>query len=165
MSGCRADRGREAVYAAEEAAVGGTDLDDRRSLADLRRVAAEVVDGVWWRSCRGPAVAVGGARADALSSRAVQGRGRVPGPVEVRLAELQQTSATLAHELAHALVGVERGHDERFRAAHVDVLAVLAGAGPAGALASSYARLGVAPGRRRWPSPVRAEGPGFVIVP
>ncbi|MET0459257.1 MAG: hypothetical protein ABW195_08415 [Ilumatobacteraceae bacterium] len=157
-----ADQGREAVYAAEEAAFGGTDADHVVALPALQALAASVVAGDWWGSCGGPSVEVVGARADAASSSARTARG--PGVV-VRLAPPQWTVATVSHELAHALAGVDHGHDERFRAAHVDVVAVLAGAEAAAVLGRSYGAHGVPPGHRSWPSPERGRGDGFVIVP
>jgi hypothetical protein len=84
--------------------------------------------------------------------------------VEIRLTDDQLTTATVAHELAHALAGVDHGHDESFRAAYVDVVAVLAGTGPATALAEAFAAMGIAGGARRWPPPHRAAGDGFVVV-
>ena len=72
---------------------------------------------------------------------------------------------TLTHELAHALAGVTAGHDGWFRAAHIDVVALLAGAGAADDLARAYAAAGLTIGDRRWPSPVRGVGDGFAIIP
>ena len=46
------DVGREAVYAAEEATFGGTDVDEPVALADLVARAATVVGGTWWQSCQ-----------------------------------------------------------------------------------------------------------------
>jgi hypothetical protein len=156
------DVGREAVYTAEEAALGGTDLDVPRPFATLVDAAAGVTTGSWWRACEGPPVEVVMARRDAASSnaRAATGRG-----VVVRLAAGQLTSLTVAHELAHALAGIARGHDERFRAAHVDVVAMLAGGGQGDALRRSYADHGVPAGGRDWPPPHRHRGRGFVVVP
>jgi hypothetical protein len=72
--------------------------------------------------------------------------------------------ATVAHELAHALAGVGHGHDGVFRAAYVDVVTALAGAAPAAALAEAFAAMGIAAAARRWPSPHRIAGDGFVVV-
>ena len=83
--------------------------------------------------------------------------------VEIRLADGQLTETTVAHELAHALAGVDRGHDERFRAAHVDVTALLCGAA-ARTLAATYRSFGLAVGDRAWPAPWRADGDTFRIV-
>jgi hypothetical protein len=156
------DVGREAVYAAEESTFGGTDVDQPLALARLVARAAEVVDGTWWQSCGAPVVDVGIARADAVSSSA---RPSSRGDVVVRLACGQLTTTTLAHELAHALAGVAHGHDERFRAAHVDVVAVLTGGVLADVLRRTYLEHGVPPGARAWPPPHRLSGPGFLIVP
>jgi hypothetical protein len=155
------DAGREAVYAAEDRAFGGTDLDEPEHLHHLRAIAATLTATDWWPSAGGPAVAIEAARDDAGSSSARGGGGRVV----VRLAASQRTRATLGHELAHALAGVDHGHDATFRAAHVDVVAMIAGAGAAAALVAAYAEVGVPPARRRWPPPVRAAGDGFVLLP
>lgn len=163
MSGGLPDAGRTAVYEAEDAVFGGTFLDETRPLAELVREAAEVTTGEWWHSAGGPAVRVVAARRSATSSSA---RTRPDGgSVEVRLAGSQQDLATLAHELAHALAGIEHGHDATFRAALVDVCALVADGGASGALERAYRSLGVPAGRRRWPPPVRATGAGFVVVP
>ena len=158
---CREDRGREAVYAAEEAAFGGTDLEDHLPLDALRARATTLVDGDWWVRAGGPPVDVVAARVDARTSTARR-RG---GAALIRLAEAQLDIATVAHELAHVLAGIDRGHDEWFRAAHVDVVAVLAGSGASAALAASYRTFGLPVAPRPWPPPVRGVGDSFVIVP
>ena len=155
------DIGRAATYAAEEDAFGGTDLDDESSLAALVATATTITTGEWWRACGAPAVHVEAASTAAHSSSA-----RSTGPaVIVRLAGGQRTPGTLTHELAHALAGVAAGHDGVFRAAHVDVVALLAGAAVAADLLRAYAGAGLAVGDRRWPSPVRVMGDGFAIIP
>lgn len=157
------DRGRTAVYAAEDAAFGGTDVDDEQPLAALVELAAVVTGGPWWREVGGPPVVVVAARGDARSSSA---RARVGEPtVRIALAGGQRNVTTLAHELAHALAGVTHGHDATFRAAHVDVVALLAGGRAADALAAAYDRLGVPPGARSWSRPVRLVGEGFAVLP
>jgi hypothetical protein len=159
---CPDDRGREAVYAAEEAAFGGTSLAEREPFAELQARADGIVRGVWWNRAGGPPTEVVAARASAQASSA---RSADPARAVIRLAAAQLDEATVAHELAHVLAGVGHGHDERFRAAHVDVIAVLAGSGPAEALAAAYRAFGLVIGARTWPPPVRAEGDSFVIVP
>jgi hypothetical protein len=156
------DRGREAVYAAEEAAFGGTDFDVPRPYAALVELAAGVVGGSWWRACGGPSVELGMARAGAASSsaRTASRRG-----VRLRLAAGQLSSATIAHELAHALAGDGSGHGDRFRAAHVDLVALLGGRQLADDLRWCYGTHGVPPGARAWPPPYRAVGSGFVMIP
>ena len=153
------ERGWAAVAAAEERAFGGTELDET---IDRRTAEARVVEatgGPWWRGC-GPAVIVARPRASARSSSARL----VTDRVEIQLTDAQLSVATVAHELAHALAGVDRGHGGEFRAAYVDVVAVLAGAAPALALSEAFAAMGIAAGARRWPPPHRAAGDGFVVV-
>lgn len=158
---CVADRGREAVYAAEEAAFGGTAHADPRTLAHLQSLSRSVVDGDWWRHTGAPAVAVVAARRSARSSSA-----RVTGShTVIRLATGQLDEATLAHEIAHVLAGVGRGHDERFRAAHVDVVRLLAGSAAASMLTEAYADFDLSVGQRGWPPPSGAAGESFLIVP
>ena len=156
-----ADDGRTAAYAAEDAAFGGTDLDREVELDELRAVAARVTTSDWWGACGGPPVAVDLARAGAHSSSARDGGGGVA----IRLAAGQRTAGTLAHELAHALAGVAHGHDATFRAAVLDVAAMVAGAPTAAGLADAYEQLAVPAGRRAWPAPVLLTGPGFAVVP
>jgi hypothetical protein len=164
VSGAPGDEGRTAVYEAEAAAFGGTLLDEIRPLGELVRAAEEVTTGAWWRSAGGPAVCVVTARQGAASSSARVGPCG-DRPVEVRLAAAHHDVATLAHELAHALAGIRHGHDATFRAAMVDVCALLADRRASGALERAYRALAVPAGRRHWPPPVRATGAGFVVVP
>jgi hypothetical protein len=160
----RDDDGRTAVYAAEEVAFGGTDATDDHDIAELAAAAAVLTAGEWWRSAGGPHVRVVAARRSAGSSTARAEP--VPGAaVDVHVAAGQRTVATLAHELAHALAGVARGHDALFRAAHVDLTALLVGRAAALALTAAYRELGVPAASRAWPSPVRVTGDGFVVVP
>jgi hypothetical protein len=84
--------------------------------------------------------------------------------VEVTFAEGQLTLATVAHELAHALAGINHGHDAVFRAAFVDVIAVVAGADAADDLAGSFRAMGIDPAVRRWPAPYWACGDDFVVT-
>lgn len=162
----RCDRGQTAVGAAELAAFGGTDLETQRPLEELAARAAAVCATPWWGRAGGPAVRIGPARSTARSSSARAGRpgGAGRGPVTIRLAPGQRDLATVGHELAHALAGVEHGHDERFRAAAVDVLAVLAGAAAAEELRRAFASHGLAVAARPWPPPARLEGDTFVVL-
>jgi len=160
-AGSFVDRGREAVYAAEEAALAGTDLDVPCLLEELQARAAQLAAGDWWRSTGAPNVTVMGARVGTRSSSA----GGDADGMTVRLAGPQSTLLTLTHELAHALAGPACGHDGSFRRAHLDVVAVMAGAGAASALADSYAALALAVSERRWAVPARGHGPGFTMVP
>jgi len=159
-----ADVGRVAVTEAEDGAFGGTELDRTCPLEDLVALADDVTSGSWWAAAAAPRVRVAGARAGTASSSARAAAAR-PGEVVVRVADGQRTVGTVTHELAHALAGVASGHDARFRAAHVDLVAVVAGADAGRMLASAYAAAGVPAGRRGWPAPFRAVGAGFVVVP
>ncbi len=155
------DLGRAATYAAEEDAFGGSDLDAETSLEALVALAATVTGAEWWRMCGAP-----GVRVEAASIAAHSSSARAAGSVAlVRLASGQLTPGTLTHELAHALAGVAAGHDSRFRAAHVDVVAFVAGAGAAADLATAYGVAGLTVADRGWPSPVRVVGDGFTIIP
>lgn len=142
-----ADIGREAVYAAEIAAFEGTSHESLTPFDDLAALALVIVEATWWP--HGP-IEVVPARSDAGSSSTRQhGGGR---PV-VRLATPQMTPATIVHEFAHVLAGVEHGHDEVFRRAHVDLVGFCLGDGPVGWLLDGYAAMGLAPGSRAWPAP------------
>ena len=158
------DHDRSAVYAAELAAFDGTDLESRQEFARIAELVGALTAGSWW--C-GPTVDLRRARRDALSSTTrcpVAG----PDPLIIRLADGQLTVATAAHELAHALAGVDRGHDATFRIAYLDVIEVITNVDPLDRrhdlhvvqLASAFeaARLDV--GARRWPAP-----PASVVGP
>jgi hypothetical protein len=147
------------VAAAEEIAFGGTVADAPLVRRALEQRLEALTAGPWWRCC-GPVVTVSTPRGGARSSSA---RDR-PGHVDIRLADEQLTLATVAHELAHALAGVDRGHDAVFRAAFVDVASVLAGAEAAVALADAFVAMGAALAPRRWPTPYWAVGDGFVVT-
>jgi hypothetical protein len=149
----------EAVYAAEEAAFGGTDFDEELDGRGLQRVLATITSGDWWQACGAPEVHLRRARAGANTSSA---HSPAAGCVVIRLA--RTSASTVSHELAHALAGVGCGHSALFRAAHVDVVTVLAGTTAADRLAQAYVDHDVPIGGRRWERPVRLQGPGFVMT-
>jgi hypothetical protein len=153
------DRGRAAVSAAEDMAFGGTELDLALDRASADEAVAAITGGPWWISC-GPAVTLASPRGGTRSSSTRARRDHV----EITLAEGQLTLATVAHELAHALAGIGHGHDAVFRAAFVDVIAVLAGPDAADDLAGSFRAMRVDPGARTWPAPYWAVGDGFVVT-
>jgi hypothetical protein len=158
---CAVDRGKTAVYAAEDAAFGGAEIDTVVAFAQLHSVGRRTIDGEWWSLAGGPPVEVVRAPANALSSSA-----RVCHSLPVvHIAAAQSTVSTLAHELAHVLAGVGHGHDELFRSAHVDMVAVLAGSGPARQLERAYRDFGLAVARRPWPPPFTGRGDTFLLVP
>ena len=157
------DVGRTAVGAAELAAFGGTDIDEERPLKELAGRARSLVEGSWWRTAGGPDVVVTASRVDARSSRAVASARGADGAVLIRLAPGQRDVATLAHELAHALAGVDHGHGGRFRIAAIDVLAALAGAAHGETLAASFSAFQLAVAERPWPPPEGPAGDTFVM--
>ena len=118
-----------------------------------------VVKGEWWA---GPAVEVLASRAGAASSSTrcvVMAAGRCCDDPARR--EPQTTMATAAHELGHALAGVGEGHGPVFRAAYLDVIAVITNADSTDRrhelhvhqLATAFAEDGLSVGDRRWPQP------------
>jgi hypothetical protein len=146
----RVDRGRAEVYAAELMAFDGTELEVLVPFDQLVVMAHHIVTGAWWPA--GP-VRVIRARRDARASTTRSCVDFGTGSAVVRLAASQCTQATLAHELAHVVVGVGAGHGSGFRRAHVDVAAVMFGAERATWLADAYVAAGLALADRSWPLP------------
>ncbi len=146
----------EAVYAAELAAFDGTDLEDVVDFEQLCASMTAVMGGDWWT---GPSVEVRAARSDASTSRCIKSGGG--DRTEIRLARPQTTVATAAHELAHALAGAGAGHGPLFRAAYLDVVAVITNIDTTDRrhdlhvdqLATAFSSSGLAVARRRWPPP------------
>ena len=154
------DPGQVAVAEAEEAAFGGTTLDAPSTREELTTLVHALVAGEWWHR-NGPPVHVVAPRRSTRSSTAR----RCGDGVEIRLATEQLTIATAAHELAHALAGIDHGHDATFRAAHVDVVAVIADAASAERLVVAYGAFDLVVGLRSWSPPWRMDGDGFRILP
>ena len=152
------DTGREAVYAAEIAAFEGTSYESLVALDHLISLADRIAVGGWWPLAPARVVA---ARVDARSSTTRQRGGDDP---VIRLAAPQLTEATLVHELAHVLAGVDRGHGGVFRRAHVDIAEVAFGGEPAAWLGDAYGAMGLDLGRRRWPKPPRGDVGGPVAL-
>lgn len=152
------DRGRAEVYAAELTAFDGTDLETVRTIDEIRAVVEAVVAHDWWS---GPPVRVVARRSDAASSCAHG----VGSGVEIRLAAPQATWATAAHELAHALAGVNEGHGSTYRRAMLDVVDVLTntvvrprrGRMHVDQLADSYTAAGLTIAERAWPRPTAGD--------
>ena len=154
-----ADAGRAALYAAELAAFDGTDLEVPRGQTSAARLASVVTEGEWWP---GPEVVVRAARAGAGSSSCHSvGQNRSGSSLEIRLATVQTTTATVAHELAHALAGPRRGHDPLFRRAYLDLITVVTNSDPTarrhslhvGQLADALRLAGLVVAAREWPAP------------
>lgn len=140
-----ADDDRAQVYAAELMAFDGTDLEQVVPFDDLLVLAERVMGDPWWPV---DPVPVRAARSDAQSSSTRSGR-----DVVVRLARPQQTPATLVHELAHVVAGLDAGHGPLFRRAHVDVAALAFGPEPARWLATAYHAAALALAERPWSGP------------
>lgn len=160
------DVDRSAVYAAELAAFDGTDLETPIAFDVLVNRVESVLQGEWWP---GPPITVRAARRDAASSSTrCWGEDGSRSRSEVRFAVGQLTVATAAHELAHALAGVDAGHGPTFRAAYVDVVTVITNVDSrarrrdlhARQLSTAFAAAGLVIGDRHWaPPPVSASGP------
>ena len=153
-----ADLGREAVYAAEIAAFEGTSYESLVPIADLHALATRVTGSTWWPHGEIEVVA---ARSDARSSSTRQRGGARP---VVRLAAPQMTAATLVHEFAHVLAGLDAGHGPVFRRAHVDLVGFSFGDVEACWLLDGYAVMDLAPGERRWAAPPVVPAPGGPLV-
>lgn len=160
------DRDRTALYAAELAAFDGTDLERVVGLDAVIAAMRDVIESQWWP---GPSVAIRGARADARSSSARCSA--VGGGTTIAIAAGQATMATAAHELAHALAGAEVGHDASFRAAYLDVIAVLTNRSSVERrgdlhgeqLRDALSAAGLDVGNRRWPAPPEAVSGPIVL--
>lgn len=152
------DVGREAVYAAEIAAFDGTAYESLVEFDELVAIAGRVAASTWWP--HGP-VRVVRARRDASSSSTRQRGSAAP---IVRLAAPQMTPATVIHELAHVLAGLDVGHGSTFRRAHLDLVGYSFGGSEAGWLLDAYAAVGLAPGSRAWPEPRVRHAPGGAIA-
>ena len=152
------DADRSAVYAAELAAFDGTDLEDVIDFWRLVERMRSVTTGEWWP---GPLVDVTVARTDAASSSTRCAMPAAGGRTMIRLAATQMTVATAAHELAHGLAGLGDAHGPVFRAAYVDVVAVITNIDSTDRrrelhvdqLATAFAELGLSIAARRWPPP------------
>jgi hypothetical protein len=139
------DHGRAEVYAAELAAFDGTELEAVVGFDELVGLANRIMSEAWWPRGR---VTVRRARSDARSSAT-----RHTSRAVIHLAAPQMTPATMIHELAHVLAGVDAGHGESFRRAHVDLADAAFGPGRGSWLADAYADVGLSLGERRWSPP------------
>jgi hypothetical protein len=157
------DRDRRQVYAAELAAFDGTDLERVIGFDAVKMMMRSVVDGDWWP---GRTVEVRAARSDAQTS-VTQCSVDDDSSAAVSIAPPQATVATGAHELAHALAGVEHGHDALFRRAHLDLVQAITnmsridGRGDLHVvqLRRAYEAAGLDVVERRWPAPPIEGGP------
>ena len=151
------DHGRAEVYAAELAAYEGTELETVVAFDDLVVLAGRVMSEAWWPRAR---VQVRRARSDARSSAT-----RHTSRTAIHLAAPQMTPATLIHELAHVLAGVDAGHGALFRRAHIDLANFAFGSDRGRWLEAAYASAGLALGDRRWPPPARPAANSMALGP
>jgi len=159
------DSDRAAVYAAEQAAFDGTDLESVRPVEGVVAAIDAVTSGAWWP---GPRVEVTSTRRDARSSSA---RLVDDSATEIRLSREQMTVATAAHELAHALAGPAAGHGAVYRAAYLDVVAVMTNIDSVDRrhhlhveqLAEAFRDAGLSVGERRWPPPPESTGTAIAL--
>ena len=159
------DTERTAVYAAEQAAFDGTDLESVRPFEVVVAAIDAVTSGAWWP---GPGVRVTSTRRDSRSSSARLVDDSV---TEIRLSREQMTVATAAHELAHALAGPAAGHRALYRAAYLDVVAVMTNIDSVDRrhrihveqLAEAFRDAGLNVGERRWPPPPESTGSAIAL--
>ena len=142
-----ADHGREAVYAAEEAAFGGTSYDSLVEFDELLWLRNALQSSSWWGAGQ---IVVERARTDAVSSTTRQCDG---GQAQIRIAQPQCTPLTFAHEAAHLLAGVASGHGPVFRRAEIDVVVAMFGSEPGMWLADSFTEMGLEVAPRSWREP------------
>lgn len=155
----RRDLHRQRVYDAEDAAFGGTTLDEPLAWAALVAVVHAVTHHPWWRDLGVPAPAVRPARDDAARSSADGGT--------IRFARPGRTALTAAHELAHHLVAALVGphvepHGPQFRAAELRTVAIVGGDEARAVLDAEWARWGLPAAAWPWPEP--PPGPGLALV-
>jgi len=143
------DGDRQRVYDAEDAAFLDTSYADRLGERGCRWLLERLVATPWWAAAGGGTPVLRAARADSTRSTAVTSAGRA----ELRIGPGMDHVSVLSHEAAHLLATPGAGHGPVFRAAHLDVAAVVLGRHGAGRLAERYARAGLAVAARGWPDP------------
>jgi hypothetical protein len=156
MSAARSgDHDRQRVYDAEEAAFGGTTLDEPLSWDDVEVLMSAVTSDRWWTELAIPAPRLLRARADARTSRADGSA--------IRICRDGQTALTLIHELGHHLSGhlpwpssdvADSAHGPRFRASALRVAMVVAGPVAVDQLARAWRSHGLSVTIWAFPEPV-----------
>jgi hypothetical protein len=129
------DAERRRTYDAENRAFQGTLAEAALTFAEVSDLAQSLMSTPWWRSRAQPVRLVRG-RGIAVHSHYSHDLGRIT------LSEAQQTPATLAHELAHAVS--DDGHGPRFRAALCALITGLCGKKPATTLLNEFSTGGLA---------------------
>lgn len=148
----RRDVHRQRVYDAEEAAFGGTLLDDPLDWDTLVALFGAVVHHPWWRSLGVTTPALVQARVDSQRSSS--------DGTTIRISPHGRTPLTVAHELAHHISPGDQ-HGPAFRAAELRTVAVVGGVEARRRLAAEWARWGLPPGS--WDRPEPPDGPGIAV--
>lgn len=130
-----ADRERARTYAAEARAFVGTLAEEPLTFAEVVELVQAVTDSAWWRSCGAGTVRVERGRPGSIHSRHLVGTDRIV------ITEVQQTPATVAHELAHRCTPDR--HGPVFRGTLVALVALICGDVAAAALAEEFAADGL----------------------
>lgn len=134
------DRGRQAVYDAEDAVFTGSVFDTVLTFPDAAEFGSVVCTSSWWQRHVAATPSFTVARADAHTSRAF-------GTREVRLAPIGCRPHVVVHELAHVaattLTGIRHGHDRIFRGIEIEVCRVVFGADVADRLSSRFGSVGL----------------------
>lgn len=123
------DGERRRTYDAETRAFEGTLAEAPLTFAEVRELTVGFTATAWWQSRADPVVVVRG-QGTGIHSHFDRASG------QITLTEVQQTPATLAHELAHAVS--DDGHGPQFRGALCAVVRGLCGAGPSDTLRAEF---------------------------
>ncbi len=145
------DSDRSRVYAAEDLVFDETLFTEPLGATGIVEMARLIAADPWWLA-EGIEFRVTPARRESHHSSA-----RVTaGVARIRLSLRQEDAATLAHELAHLVAthrGGRTGHGPLFRAAELDVVAVVCGTAASARLARAFADDGLAIAPRLWQAP------------
>lgn len=113
------DSQRARTYAAERRAFEGTLAEAALTFAEVGDLVAEMVATPWWRDHGPSGVTVRRGQGTRIHS------GAEIATATITISEVQQTPATVAHELAHLCGG--SGHDDVFRGALLALIGALCG--------------------------------------
>jgi hypothetical protein len=152
-----ADLERSRTYAAETRAFEGTLAESPLTFAEIVDIVSSVTATTWWaRYASGPVLLKRGAQSR-IHSQACSATGTVV------ISEVQQTPATVAHELAHLCRG--SGHDSRFRGAELALICAICGPTAAEILRTEFAAESLGfdafDSLSDWPSGLLARHPRF----
>lgn len=154
------DTDRQRVYDAEDAAFLDTAYAERLGERGCRWLVERFVATPWWAATGGPVPRLRAARADSARSTTVL---RADG-AELRIGPGMDQAHVLSHELAHLLATPDAGHGPQYRAAHLDVAAVLLGRHGADRLAERLTRWALDVPARQWPPPPDHGDGGLLAI-